>query len=677
MLKRDIQFLKGVGPQRAKLFKKLGVETVEDLLFFIPRDLQRITNANSLTNLQDKEKVSLEGQIVETPFLKKVRNNLSFINTTISTGNGRVKIVIFNRPYLLNKLKVNSFVAIEGVYNNQYKQITVSDLKFPSSKSVAINEKTPESKYVPVYNSTEELSQKIIRQTIFAALTTIKNIDDSLPEEFRLRFGLHSLSESIRGIHLPVSEQHWHKCKNRFIFEELTVFQTAMLYSKQLAHNEIGIQQYIDNRTVEGFINNLKFSLTDDQKKVIGDILRDMGSQRSMNRLVQGDVGSGKTIVATVALLVAALSGGQGVLLAPTEILAEQHYKNLYPIFKEHKIEVVILTSSTKDKEKIYMKIQGGESQVVIGTHAVLQQNVEYKNLSLIVTDEQHRFGVKQRAALRAKGKHPDVLVMSATPIPRTLSQVLYGDLDVSMIKQMPMGRKPILTYSVSPQSREKVYEFIIKELKQGKQGYIICPLIEESEKVTGESAITYHSNVSKIFDKYKVGLLHGQMKQEEKDQAMLKFKEGYFNMLVSTTVVEVGVDVPNATVIVIENAEKFGLAQLHQLRGRVGRSSLQSYCILICHSNSETAKKRMGIMTSTTDGFRISEEDLKLRGPGEFFGIRQHGLPEFKYFNLLNDLSQVSKGKEAAEFLISKLQDERYAHIFSKISDFYHNYLN
>lgn len=679
-LKRDIQFLKGVGPQRAKLFKRIDIETVEDLLFFLPRDLVTITNANTQTILQDKEKVSIVGQIVETPFLKTVRKNLSFINTSVATGKGRFKIVIFNRPYLLNKIKNNSYVAVEGVYNKQYNQITVSQLKSVSKDHMEneTNDKSATSKYMPVYKSTEELTQSAIRQTIVTATKGFLNgLRDSLPEEFRRKFDLLSINDSIRMIHHPESEDEWFKAKRRFVFEELTVFQTAMLYSKKLLKQKTGISHEIDNKAINAFIDSLSFPLTEDQHKVIKEILSDMGSNFAMNRLVQGDVGSGKTIVATVALLNTVLNHGQGVLLAPTEILAEQHYNTLYPMFKKLNIHVVLLTSSVRDKATIYEKIQTGAGSIIIGTHAVLQDKVQYNNLNLIVTDEQHRFGVKQRAVLRQKGKHPDVLVMSATPIPRTLSQVLYGDLDVSTIKQMPLGRKPILTYSVSPKSRDKVYEFIRKELEKGRQSYIICPLIEDSDKVVGESAINYHQEITKIFSQYNVGLLHGQMKPDEKEQTMLSFKKGHYNILISTTVVEVGVDVPNATVMVIENAEKFGLSQLHQLRGRVGRSSIQSYCVLICHSSGEVAKKRMGIMTSTTDGFKISEEDLKLRGPGEFFGVRQHGVPEFKYFDILTDLNQVPMAKTAAQFILSKVEDPNYHHIFEKVNNFYHNYLN
>lgn len=674
-LGRDIQFLKGVGPKKASAFNKIGIETIRDLLFFYPRDFMRITNMDKQQNLQDKEKVYLTGYVVEPPFLKKVKQNLSYITTSISTDNGRYKIIIFNRPYLLNKLKTNISVAIQGNYSKKYNQITVSELSFKNSG----HSKTGNNAgLVPIYKSTEDLSQKQIRDAITIAIDKyLFFVDDPLPDEFLLKYNLEPLKTALKYLHFPEDEEQFNRARYRLIFEELIVFQSALLYSKKKLEQNLGFQHLFPMDKISSFYRSLSFNLTEDQQRVIEEVLKDMASNKPMNRLIQGDVGSGKTIIATVALLACALSGGQGVFLAPTEILAEQHYNNLKAVLDYYRLNIVLLTSSSANKTEIYRQIGQNEADIVIGTHAILQQKVEFKNLSLIVTDEQHRFGVKQRASLRKKGAYPDVLVMSATPIPRTLSQVLYGDLEISIIKQMPSGRKPILTYSVSPKSRQKVYDFIKKELAKGRQCYIICPLIEESEKVMGESAITYHEKIQGSFSGCKVGLLHGQMRPREKDEVMHRFKQGEFSILVSTTVVEVGVDVPNSSVIVIENAEKFGLAQLHQLRGRVGRSSYQSYCILVSHTSSEITNKRMHVMTSTTDGFKISEEDLKLRGPGEFFGIRQHGLPEFKYFNLLSNVSEVPKAKEAAFFLLSKQGDINYNQIFDKISTFYDNYLD
>ena len=590
-LERDIQFIKGVGPKKAKLFKKIGVDTVRDLLFFFPRDLHKVTNANEKSALKDKEKVTLTGFIVDNPYMKKIRANLSMITTTISSENSRFKIVLFNRPYLLKQLVPNKQVTINGIYNKQYKQITVSEIQFSTKPVFEMN--TPGENLIPVYKATEELTQKVIKDSIAIALEKFLHlVPEPFPIEFRDKFNIPSIIDSINTIHNPTSEEKWVMAKDRFIFEELVIFQSAMLSYKREMKLKLGFSHRFDMEKIKEFVRRLEFKLTNDQENVIKDVLADMGSVKTMNRLVQGDVGSGKTIVATIGLYACVLSGGQGVLLSPTEILAEQHYKSFTKVFAGLGINVLLLTSSSKEKEKVYDQIKTGSGNIIIGTHAILQEKVEFSNLSLIVTDEQHRFGVKQRALLRTKGEAPDVLVMSATPIPRTLSQVLYGDLDVSVIKEMPKGRKPILTYSVTPNSREKVYDFVSKELFKGHQCYIICPLVEESEKVSGESAVNYHKQIQEIFPNQKVGLLHGQQKQWEKEEVMLKFKQGDYSILVSTTVVEVGVDVPNATVMVIENAEKFGLAQLHQLRGRVGRSSLQSYCVLICHSNNAIANE-------------------------------------------------------------------------------------
>lgn len=676
-LVRDIQFLKGVGPKKASLFKKMGVETIKDLLFFYPRDYFKVTDLNEKLRPQDKEKVSLTGVIVETPSLKKIKTNLSLITTYISTDFSRYKIVIFNRPYLMNKLKINTVVSMKGTYTKKYDQITVSDLTFKNSRenNLAVMET---SGVLPVYKSTDELTQKQIREAIKTALDKfLVFLEESLPEEFLLKYNLLPIKKAMENLHFPEDEKTFKRAKYRFIFEELVVFQSALMYAKRKLEQNIGFQHQIFPEHIDEIKKRLSFSLTEDQQRVIEEVILEMSREKPMNRLIQGDVGSGKTIIATVALFTAALSGGQGVFLAPTEILAEQHFANLNGLLQGFNINIILLTGSIKNKDEIHRQIAEGQGQIIIGTHAILQEKVEFNNLSLIVTDEQHRFGVKQRAILREKGCYPDVLVMSATPIPRTLSQVLYGDLDISTIMQMPEGRKSVLTYSVSPKIRQKVYNFISKELESGRQCYIICPLINESEKVTGESAINYQQKIQGVFKGQHVGLLHGQLKSKEKEEIMLKFKKGEYSILVSTTVVEVGVDVPNATVIVIENAEKFGLAQLHQLRGRVGRSWHQSYCILICHTNSEITKKRMAVMTSTTDGFKISEEDLKLRGPGEFFGVRQHGLPEFKYFNLMTDMGYIPKAKEAAEFLLSKERELKYKNIFNKITSFYNNYLD
>ncbi|WP_353892150.1 ATP-dependent DNA helicase RecG [Proteinivorax hydrogeniformans] len=673
---RDIQYLKGVGPKRARLFRSLGIETIKDLLFYLPREVENVQNVSSAgSKIEDKAKVALTGVVVTAPSVRRIRGNLSMLTTEVSDSLGRYKLVWFNQPFLKSKLAVGKTIKVKGVYNKKYRQITVNEYNFSNQN---INSQQSTGSLQPIYPITEGLNQKLIQQSISIALKNhINNLTDPIPKEIIEKYKLLGLRDSLLAVHQPKSKDQWLKGKKRFIFEELLTFKSALLIAKKRYNEQQGIEHYIKKDSMEVFSKVLGFELTGDQKKVMSEISKDMASSTPMNRLLQGDVGSGKTIVAAYSLYLTVVSGCQGVLMVPTEILAEQHYYNLKSIFNYFNINVELLTSSSKDKIKVYERLKKGEVDIVVGTHAILQEGVKFNKLALIVTDEQHRFGVKQRAVLRGKGSFPDVLVMSATPIPRTMAQMLYGDLDISSIKQLPKGRKPIKTYSTTPNNRNRVFEFIKKEVEKGQQCYIVCPLVDESEKVSGLAATQYFQLVDEYFGDISVGLLHGKMSSQQKEQVMTQFKNGEISILVATTVIEVGVDVKNANIMVIENSEKFGLSQLHQLRGRVGRGQFQSFCILICHTNSSTANKRMKIMTETSDGFKISQADLKLRGPGEFFGTRQHGVPEFKYFDMLNHMDYIQPATEAAQLVLENLSKESYHRFLKKIHQFADNYFD
>lgn len=496
---------------------------------------------------------------------------------------------------------------------------------------------------IPVYPATAKLTQTIIRTAVSNALKLVNGeLEETLPFNIREKHQLSEINYSIMNIHFPSNSEAFKTSRYRLVFEELFFLQLALFNIKQnLEKKKKGIT-FGAGKEVQKFVNSLPFKLTKAQLKVIEEIEQDMESNKVMNRLVQGDVGSGKTIVAIASLFKAVKSGYQGVLMAPTQILAEQHYNSVNALLKQFKIKIGLLTGNItgKAKEQILKEIKEGYVDIVIGTHALIQDNIEFYNLGIVITDEQHRFGVRQRAALSKKGENPDILVMTATPIPRTLALILYGDLDISIIDEMPPGRKPVKTYVVDNRMRERINNFIRKNVNNGRQVYIICPLVEDSDVIDAKSTITLAENIAKKdFNNLRVDVLHGKMKMEQKEDVMRRFVEDNLDVLVSTTVVEVGVDVPNANVIVIENAERFGLSQLHQLRGRVGRGEHQSYCILYNESDSETARQRMKVMRETCDGFIISEKDLELRGPGDFFGTRQHGMPDLKIANLFKDV--------------------------------------
>jgi len=652
----SLQYLKSVGPQRVKLLHKLGIHTVEDLLYHFPRRYEDRSRLKKVHQLNHGEVETAQGAVVGTQEMRP-RRGLTITKVAIHDGTGVFYAVWFNQPYLKKQFHQGRQLVVTGKVERRFGavQLMVSDYE-----PVDGADPTHTGRIVPIYPTTGSLNGRTLRGIVKKALDQYaERLPEFLPEGLLRKYSLPSIGEALGNIHFPREEEDIERARRRFVFEEFFLLQLGLARMKKGQGEETaGIAHQPDGELCQKFLASLPFKLTDAQQKVLADIRKDMEAPKPMNRLIQGDVGSGKTMVAAVALLKTVASGYQGALMAPTEILAEQHYLGLRPLFEALGFRVELLTGSMSRKEKDLLldDIQAGLVHIVIGTHALIQEGVEFKALGLAVTDEQHRFGVRQRAQLQQKGYNPDVLVMTATPIPRTLAMTLYGDLDLSVIDQLPPGRKPVKTYWVRGQARSQVYRLMQEKIEEGRQVYIICPLVEESEKVDLASATELAQELRhKVFPQYRVGLLHGRMKNEEKDEVMSAFRDGTIHILVSTTVVEVGVNVPNATVMVIKDAERFGLAQLHQLRGRVGRGEHQSYCMLMADPGTAEGRARMEIMQSTSDGFVIAEEDLKLRGPGEFFGTRQSGLPDLKIANILRDAEALEAAREEAFALIQE----------------------
>ena len=655
VLEQDVQYLKGVGPNRAKALKRLDIEKIEDLLYHLPRAYQDRSQFKKLSQVISGETESVLAKVIGKQELK-TRGRLTISKLAISDGLSLGYVVWFNQPYLLKNFKEGMTVLVFGKVERK-----MGEIQFHNAEVEIVEQQTRKLGGIfPVYPSTEKISQKIWRLMVKNAFTLVEPlIIDFLPDEIKKKYKLLDKLEALKNIHFPQSIEMAELARKSLAFEELFFFQLGLaLRRKGVEAEKKGISHQTQGKLVDKLVNSLPFKLTDAQTRVIDEIKKDLEKEKPMTRLVQGDVGAGKTVVAAIALAYAIQGGYQGALMAPTEILAEQHFHSLNRLFSPLKIKVALLTGSItrKEKNQLLEEIKGGHLDLVVGTHALIQEEVVFVNLGLAVTDEQHRFGVLQRASLQSKGINPDILVMTATPIPRTLALTLYGDLDVSIIDQLPPGRQPIKTYWVTPDSRDKVYNFARKQIEEGRQIYMVCPLVEESDKLLAQAATELANKLQEeIFPNLRIGLLHGKMKSKEKDQIMECFRHGSLDILVSTTVIEVGVDVPNSTVMIIENSERFGLAQLHQLRGRVGRGSFQSYCILIANPQTEEGKKRMRVMTQTTDGFKIAEEDLKLRGPGDFLGVRQHGFPSFRTADLLRDFRILQVARAEAFDLVSK----------------------
>ena len=653
-LNNDVKYVKGVGPNRVVLLNKLGIYTLKDLITYYPRDYEDRSKPKLISTVEDGEEALIEGYVVSKMLELKVRKNLVIYKLIIRDETGPCTITWYNQPYLKK-------MFIVGNKYSFYGKITKKNTRVEMASPVFDSEETQKNtgKIIPIYPSTFKLSQTTLRQIIENGLNEIEDeLEETIPEYLRKEYNLLNINNAIKNVHFPQEFSDFKKARTRLVFEELLGMQLALLKLKtQYTQEKEGIK-FNENVKISDVINDLPFNLTKAQLRVLEEIDNNMESSKAMNRLLQGDVGSGKTIVSVIAAYKAVKSGYQAAIMAPTAILASQHLESFTEVLDKYGIKCELLTSSVtkKKKEEILEKLQLGEIDILIGTHAILEDNVVFKNLGLVVTDEQHRFGVRQRSKIAAKGNNPDVLVMTATPIPRTLALILYGDLDISIIDELPPNRKKIETFAVTKSMTERVNQFIRKQILEGRQAYIVCPLVEENEEINANSVIElaeeYKNNV---FKEFRVEYIHGKMRPKEKDDIMLRFKDGEIDILISTTVIEVGVNVPNSSIMIVENAERFGLAQLHQLRGRVGRGNYQSYCILKYNINSDVVRQRMKIMQDTNNGFIIAEKDLELRGSGEFFGTKQHGLPEFKIANLFEDMPILQRVQEVAVKIINE----------------------
>ncbi|WP_082234206.1 ATP-dependent DNA helicase RecG [Halobacillus massiliensis] len=658
-LQLPITEVKGIGDKLAVHLNELGLFTVEDLLFYFPYRYDSY-EIKPLTELIHDEKATIEGRLMTDPAVQYYGRKKSRLTMNLQVESFAVKAVMFNRAFAKNQLSAGDTVTVTGKWDQHRLQVTVSQFK----KGPAENQEPIQ----PVYTLKESVTLVKLRKVIKSAIDEYsEDIQEILPEDYVLSYKLPARIQALKQMHYPESRVMLKHAKRRFIYEEFVIFQLKMQLLRKLQREATsGNAQQYDNRVLTQFVQSFPFELTDAQKRSLAEILKDMKSPYRMNRLLQGDVGSGKTAVAAISLYASITAGKQGALMVPTEILAEQHYESLTNLFND-KANIVLLTGSVKGKRRsqILDQVKNHEADIIIGTHALIQDDVAFSDLGFVIVDEQHRFGVNQRRALRDKGLHPDVLFMTATPIPRTLAITAFGDMDVSIIDEMPAGRKPVETYWVKGGLTERVLSFIQKEVKKGHQAYVICPLIEESEQLEVQDAIDLYHQLAEIYEPHiTIGLMHGRLSNNEKEDVMKKFSSNEIQVLVSTTVVEVGVNVPNATLMVVHDAERFGLSQLHQLRGRVGRGAEQSYCILLADPKGDVGKERMRIMTETTDGFELSEQDLKLRGPGDFFGRKQSGMPEFKVGDMVHDYRALETARQDASEIISNdflSKDERF----------------
>lgn len=664
----DVMYIKGVGPKVAYKFNKLGIFTAQDLMMYFPKKHIDYSSRTLIKNLKEGLTTTVFGYIKSVSSFN-TKNNLSVTRVVIADESGRFELSFFNAKgnrYLLERMKAqfpqNAGIMVSGgVKRNNYSgQLTMDKPTY----SIMTGEflENPDSnlniaRIVPIYTVCENLSIKTLRKAIFNAIELYKDdIKNIIPDFIRERLGIMDKKDAVRQIHFPDSMDVLEHARFSLIFEELFLIQLKLIRLRENTAKDTSSYalHVAKDGLVQQFIKSLPFELTSGQNQAVNEILQDMNSDVPMQRLLQGDVGSGKTVVATIMLLAAIENGYQGAIMAPTEILAQQHYNNLIQWLTPMGLSVGLFLGShgKKIRQKFETDLKNGQTHIAVGTHALIQENVEFNNLGAIVVDEQHRFGVKQRNVLKKKSQNPQMLTMTATPIPRTLALTVHGDLDLTVINELPKGRKPIKT--VLTGSHKQVWDLIKREVEEGRQAYIVYPLIEESETLSAKAATIEAERLqAEVFPQFKVGLLHGKLKNDEKDEVMKDFKDGKYDILVSTTVVEVGVDVPNATVMVIENAERFGLSQLHQLRGRVGRNSLQSYCVLITSSRSQETRERLGIMVETNDGFVIAEKDLQLRGPGEFLGTRQSGLPDLIISDIVRDAKILEIARnEAIDFV-------------------------
>lgn len=663
----DIRFLKGVGEKRAELLRKKGIDTVGALLRFYPRAYLDWQNITPISECHEGENVCVRAEITSPVKTANIRRGMTLYKFSAADDSGVIEVTLFNRKYLAENLREGRSYLFYGKLGYGITLRQMSSPEIMPAEYMGIE---------PVYAASEGLSSKTIEKIMKNALVYTDSMQDAIPDGIRQKNGLCDFKTALKSIHFPLERQALESAKRRLVFEELFVLQTGLLFLKRRRRALAGCT--VKENLLDEFKKTLSFKLTGAQERVINECLSDMMSPRPMNRLIQGDVGSGKTAVAAALMYISAGNGFQSALMAPTELLAEQHFKTLCKITENSGIKCALLTGSLTKKQKDEVKagLKSGEIKVAVGTHALLTDDVEFENLGLVVTDEQHRFGVGQRGRLSSKGNNPHTLVMSATPIPRTLGLIIYGDLDISIIDEYPAGRQKVATYCVDSSYNARVYNYIKKFIAEGRQAYIVCPLVDENEALGIKSASEYYEELSENqFKGYTVGLLHGKMKPKDKENVMRRFAAGEIQLLISTTVIEVGIDVPNAALMVIENAERFGLSQLHQLRGRIGRGEYSSACILISDVKSGDTKRRLDIIKNNTDGFKIADEDLKLRGPGDFLGSRQHGLPDMKIADIFADRETLhSAGKEAEELLRRDpmLHDAENAGLRSEITELF-----
>ena len=656
-LSDSIQYVKGVGPKKKVELNRLGIKTVYDLLTYYPRTYEDQSVLTKIADLKAGCQATVAGVIVNVSDRQGGRRGMTIITALIGDGSGFLQITWFNQKYLKKQLKPGSRVFVTGKVSYAYGgrgQFAMSQLASFQILGEADEVETLTG-IMPVYGATEKLNQKFFRKIIKELFASELEVEEIIAEPIKAKYNLLNRFEALKNIHFPENFTELKIARARLAFEELYMIQCGLLLlKKRVQEKKSGVRHLADSNLLKQVLTALPFKLTHDQAKTWQEIKHDMESSVPMRRLVQGDVGSGKTVIALLALVKTVENGYQGALMAPTEILASQHYESFQKLLSDFGIRVGFLSGrlTKKKREEMYALLAEQKIDIVIGTHALIQEGVHFAKLGLVVTDEQHRFGIDQRAELEKKGElTPDVLVMTATPIPRTMTLTVYGDLDVSLIQELPPGRQPIRTFVRTPDRRELIYQYVLTQLKAGRQAYVVCPLIEMNEESDLPSAEEVYDELRfGIFRGVPCGLVHGRMKPVEKEQIMQAFYEDKIKLLVATTVIEVGVNVPNASIMVIEHAERFGLAQLHQLRGRIGRGEYKSYCILVSDMKTENAKERLKIMATTSDGFKLAEADLKMRGPGQFFGTLQHGLPDLKIADVLGDMDILFKAREAAE---------------------------
>lgn len=644
-LDSNIQFIKGVGEKRAKLFNSLGIFCVDSLIHFYPRKYEDWSASKSLEAVKSGETVSIKATLITPVKEAMIRRGLTLFKCKFSDGENVISVTIFNNKYLAKSLRIYEDYYLYGKIEKSLLNFSMNSPKIEKAENILAIQ--------PVYPAKEKLTSRSISKIMKTALDELGEIEETLDDEIMQKYSLISLDKAIKNIHFPNSADDYLPARKRLIFEELLTLQLGLLKLKSNKKSETAL--VIKDDYSSEFEKLLPFNLTNAQKRTISECLQDMKSKYPCNRLVQGDVGSGKTAVAASLIYSVIKNGYQATMMAPTEILATQHYESLLKILAPAGINIRLLTGSTpaKEKKEIKKTLFDGEIDLIIGTHALIQNDVAFKNLALVITDEQHRFGVKQRAQLAEKGEDVHTIVMSATPIPRTLGLILYGDLDISILDELPPGRQEIRTDVVDSRYHKRLYKFIKDAIARGEQCYIVCPAVEENETNIKSAEELADELANGEFKGYNLGILHGKMKPKDKEAIMKSFASGKVSLLVATTVVEVGVDVPNATIMVIENAERFGLSTLHQLRGRVGRGNKKSYCVLVSDAKGETARERLMTMKKYSDGFKIADTDLKLRGPGDFFGSRQHGLPELKIADMVEDMDTLQNAQECAKSIL------------------------